>query len=81
MTITLDMGVLASVALVVGGYIIALARQVSTLTADVSQLVKALAIEREERQAADIMEADRRETSVNALHDRIHSITMQTRVR
>ena len=81
MTITLDVGVLSSVALVVGGFIIALARQVSVLTADVKQLVEALSIEREERQAVDGKEADRREAAISSLQDRIHSITMQTRVR
>jgi len=74
------MGVVASAALVVGGYIIALARQVSVLTADVKQLVEALRTEREERQAADSHESDRRDEAVRNLHDRIHSITMQTRV-
>lgn len=81
MTITLDAAVLTTIALVVGGFIIALARQVSGLTSDVTKLVDALAAEREERLAAISAEIDRRETGDTRIHDRIDSLTMQTRVR
>lgn len=81
MTITLDAAVLTTIALVVGGFIIALARQVSVLTSDVTKLVDALAAEREERLTAISAETSRRENGEARIHDRIDSLTMQTRVK
>lgn len=74
-------GAMTSMAVVVGGSLIALARQVSALTADVASLARALAAERQERQAADNDELDRRTKDIERVHDRIDSITTRTRVQ
>ena len=74
-----DFSALVGVAVVVGGFIVALARQVSSLTSDVASLCLALATERAERQAAVELEASRREKSVGRVHERLDMLLADSR--
>ena len=67
----LDAGAVGAAVTVVGGAVVALARQVSSLTTNVAMLCTALSTERTERQASDEAEASRRERAVNRLHERL----------
>lgn len=71
MTIVLDSAVMVGIAMVVGGFIIALARQVSTLTADVAMLVAAIATERAERQASIHDEHVSVASAIDRIYDRL----------
>ena len=74
MTIHVEAGMLLSVALVVGGFIVALARQLSGLTADVIMLCAAQSTERAERLAADQLEATRREAACDHINERVDTL-------